>query len=189
MASGRWEFNLTLYPAFARTIAAYIARGQKPVAVAVLLSDDWRCLFDAPKACIRPDEWRRGRFEFGYLAGLHAVAVLGPGATLQAFGEMLIEIMLAAPRLIWVYDTDGQQLVQDDSPTLIAQWVRELFLPNPAPEALESARTVYLDAQKRAEAQDMREQNIIQARGGLERAVRWRIGREEWRKRGQSWFG
>lgn len=95
------------YPAYARTIAKHLVRGNHPVAIGVLLSSHWWYCESAAKVCIRPDEWELGRWEFGYLKNEHAVAVWGEEVEPHQFGELLIELMLAGPRLIWACGCDG----------------------------------------------------------------------------------
>ena len=101
------------YPAYARTIARHLVRGNHPACIGVLLGARWWFFDRAAKVCIRPDEWALGRWEFGYLKGQHVVAVWGEEVEPTQFGELLIELMAAGPRLIWVVAADGTWIYKD----------------------------------------------------------------------------
>lgn len=103
-----------VYPAYARKIAEYIQRGQPPIAVGVLMGRDWGGYTNVPRACVKPDEWALGRFEFGWLVDQHAVAIVGDGVYDPHFAELLVEMMLAGPRLLWVVTVEGQWLSRGD---------------------------------------------------------------------------
>lgn len=97
---------MRVYPAYGRTIASHLVRGNHPVAIGVLLSSRWWYFDHVAKICVSPDEWALGRWEFGYLHNQHVVVVAGDGASDVQLGELLIELMLAGPRLVWVRDID-----------------------------------------------------------------------------------
>jgi hypothetical protein len=114
------------YPAYGRSIAKTVNRGLRPIACAVLLSSRWYYFDHVPKVCIRPDEWRRSKFEFRYLAGLHLVAIPGDDCTEHQLGELLVDLMMVGPTAIWAYNVDGSKLSEEDWPSSIAHWVRDL---------------------------------------------------------------
>jgi hypothetical protein len=114
------------YPAYGRTIAAHIVRGMKPICVGVLLSSTWWYFDQAPKVCIRPDEWRRGRYEFGFLRGMHVVAVSGLDCTATMLGEMLLELMMAGPSLLWIWNADGSKIYDEEWADSLAHYVHQL---------------------------------------------------------------
>lgn len=123
-----------VYPAYARAIAAYIQRGQSPLAVGVMLSPYWRDFRDVPRACIRPDEWALGRFEFGWLQRQHVVAILGDDDDTNAdngrkVAELLCELMLVGPRAIWVTDVWGRWIENTGEPMRIEGICEEARLP------------------------------------------------------------
>lgn len=115
--------RLREYPAYGRTIAAHAGRGVKPICVGVLLSSDWAYFDHVPKVCIRPDEWRAGRYEFGFLGGMHVVAVPGTDCTDRQLAELLIDLMLAGPALLWAWNPDGSKLCDDDDPFNLPSWI------------------------------------------------------------------
>jgi hypothetical protein len=110
------------YPAYGRTIAAHIVRGMKPICVGVLLSSTWWYFDQAPKVCIRPDEWRRGRYEFGFLRGMHVVAVSGLDCTARMLGELLLELMRPGPSLLWIWNADGSKIYDEEWPDSLAHY-------------------------------------------------------------------
>jgi hypothetical protein len=112
------------YPAYARTLAAHIRRGQKPIAVGVMLSSSWAYFDHVPKICIRPDEWRLGKYEFSYLAGTHVVAVPGLDCESPQLGELLLELMRVGPSLLWVFNIHGSKVYDDDFP--VENWAFKL---------------------------------------------------------------
>ncbi len=101
------------YPPYARTISRHLMRGNHPVCIGVLLGARWWFFDRVAKVCIRPDEWALGRWEFGYLKGQHVVAVWGEEVEPAQFGELLIELMLAGPRLLWAISVEGTWLYKD----------------------------------------------------------------------------
>ena len=160
-----------LYPTYARTIAAHIVRGSKPVAVGVLLSDGfWNRFNHAPKVCIRAEDWAgRGGYEFGYLSGMHAVAIWGE-APRQKFGELLLDLMEAQVALLWAIDLEGQVLWDEHADPY---WPVELaglgMLSTPARLAQET----YEKAKRRAEWRRGAMFDIIAKRSGEDAAVKW----------------
>lgn len=105
---------MRVYPAYARTIAKYIARGVRPAAVGVLLSSRWNYFETAPRVCIKPDEWKPGRWEFDYLRNMHAVAIFGDGTESYQFAQLLVELMAAGPKLLWACMAGGEWCFKDD---------------------------------------------------------------------------
>lgn len=169
---------MRLYPAYARPIAAHIARGQRPIAVGVLLSSQWGWLDHVPKVCIKPDEWARGRWEFGYLRGMHVVAVWGFDVAPVQFGELLLELMEAGPELIWTSDLTG-----DVSETYglsdIADYARALLIGRDGGAAnieldASIAEGLYQASQGRAVRRHLAEISRIEQKRGPEAAERWR---------------
>lgn len=177
------------YPAYGRTIAPMIARGQKPICVAVMLSNGWWHHFNhVPKVCIRADEWALGRFEFGFLHGLHVVAIYGDCGAPQ-FGELLVELMSAAPARIWAYDLHGMALTPDyDDEQALAMWVHELGAMRVSDRRLQFARTIYAAARGRAELREYEEALKIAERRDGDAAIRWRAQQEENRDRVRRMF-
>jgi len=104
---------MRVYPAYARTVAKLLVRGIRPAGMGVLLSTRWWYFDRAAKVCMKPDEWAIGRWEFGYLKNEHIVAIWGDEVTEQQFGELLIELMLAGPRLLWACDAAGNWIYQE----------------------------------------------------------------------------
>lgn len=160
-----------LYPTYARTIAAHIVRGNKPVAVGVMLSDGfWNRFNHAPKVCIRAEDWEgRGRYEFGYLAGMVAVAIWGE-APKQKFGELLLDLMEAQVGLLWAVDLEGKLLWDEHADPW---WPVELaglgMLSTPA----RLARETYEKARQRVAMRLDLMFDVIAKRSGNEAAARW----------------
>lgn len=100
--------SVKVLPAYARQIRLQLIRGNHPAAIGVLFSSRWWHFDHVPKICLRPDEWALGRFEFGYLKGEHVVAIWGEEIEEIQFGELLIELMLAGPRRLWICGLDGR---------------------------------------------------------------------------------
>ena len=138
---------MRVYPAYARTIARHLVRGQRPVAIGVLLSSRWWYFDQAAKICVSPDEWWPGRFEFGYLKNEHVVAIMGEEAPPKKFGELLIELMLAGPRLLWARDLHDW-LLKDSTPDALQLYADDLTAREYHGLAL-LARDRYEDAQLR----------------------------------------
>jgi hypothetical protein len=165
--------RLREYPAYARTIAAHIVRGQKPVCVGVLLSSRWRYFDHVAKVCIKPDEWGRGRYEFGYLRGIHAVAAPGDDCAPAQLGELLLDLMAAGPRYLWVFDPDGKKVYDGDFASDLSDWVFDLVggkskMRYAAVRAVVGQMTA---AQARAAQAELRELEALTRRGGPEAAV------------------
>jgi len=118
--------SLRVYPAYGRSIAALRARGTRASVIGVLLSSRWRYFDVAPKVCIRPDEWLIGRWEFGFVRGGVCVAIWGDEVEPVQFGELLAELMLFGPRLLWACDSTGKWLYQGDSPIELAAYAQRL---------------------------------------------------------------
>ena len=123
-----------VYPAYARQIAAYIQRGQPPLAVGVLFSKFWRDFREVPRIGIRPDEWELGRYELGWLQRQHVVLLLGEDDEVhankgRAFGELLYELMLAGPRAIWVAEAWGRWIEKTGEPVRIAAIAEDTGVP------------------------------------------------------------
>ncbi len=137
------------YPAYARTIAKHLVRGNHPVAIGVLLSSHWWYCESVAKVCIRPDEWELGRWEFGYLKNEHVVAVWGEDVEPQQFGELLIELMLAGPRLIWACGCDGAWVYNKPWPDGLLLYADTDLTKGRHHAVALHARDVYDDAQLR----------------------------------------
>jgi hypothetical protein len=120
---------MTVYPAYARQIAMLAARGIRPVAVGVLLSSRWWYFDHVAKVCIKPDEWALRRWEFGYLRGMHVVAVQGDDCDERQLGELLADLMWAGPRVLWVCDLWGHWIARDIEPHLLGRQVAEWVDP------------------------------------------------------------
>jgi len=169
---------MRVYPAYGRTIATHIYRGEKPICVAVMLSTRWGYFDHVPKICIRPDEWAPGRYQFGYLAGLHPVAVPGDGASDRQLAELLVEIMVAGPARLWAFNADGSKLYDGMWSSDISWWARELIVKAGEAErlpwgAIKAAEQVMARAQERAARQWCAEFKRVQQRGDVEAAARW----------------
>lgn len=139
---------MKVYPAYGRTISRHLVRGNRPAGLGVLLSARWWYFDAAAKICIKPDEWAPERWEFGFLKNEHVVAVWGDEATPQAFGEMLIELMLAGPRLIWACTCEGKWLFKESYADGLAGYADQLTEGAQHGLALR-ARDAYDDAQLR----------------------------------------
>jgi hypothetical protein len=166
------------YPAYGRTIAAHLARGLKPICIGVLLSSRWGYFNHVPKVCIKPDEWAFGRLEFGFLHGMHVVAVPGDDCEPRQLAELILDLMRAGPRLLWAYNADGSKLYDGDWPSDLWNWVFELSGRKYAYAELKAAARVMEDAQARALAAWMREYQAIDERAGVEKAVQFHIDTE-----------
>lgn len=141
--------TLRTYPPYARTISRHLVRGNHPAGIGVLLSARWWYFDRAAKVCVKPDEWAPGRWEFGYLKNQHVVAVWGDEAQPEQFGELLIELMLAGPRLLWAMDASGQWLYRASAPDALVDYAdRELTKGRLHGLALR-ARDAYEDVQLR----------------------------------------
>lgn len=167
------------YPVYGRTIATHIVRGEKPMAVGVLLSARWWSSFDhVARVCIKPEDWAPGRYEFGYLQGLHVVAVAGD-CDEKPFGELVLDLMLARPSLLWAFDITGRELVGESAPDPrgLAQWAAEMAGLTPAvalrDPRVRLAEAFYWDGIVKAGAREVEEMNKIEQRKDLEAAVRW----------------
>lgn len=112
------------YPAYGSAFARQIARGNHPLAIGVLFSDYWRDFRDVPRVCIKPGEWALGRWEFGFMRGQHVVAIFGTGAGARAFNELVCELMLAAPRLVWIANEGGGFAEKTGDSFLHAEYAR-----------------------------------------------------------------
>lgn len=161
------------YPAYARTIAAHLVRGQKPICIAVLLSTRWRYFDNVPKICIKPDDWEPNRYEFSYLRGLHVVVVPGDDCTDEQLGELLLELMKAGPAVLWGYQVDGTKLYDGEDPSDLLHWVCQLV---PDREALpygvvKSAELRMRHALAAANDAWIRESKSIEERSGVEAAI------------------
>lgn len=170
------------YPAYGRTIAAHLARGEKPLAVAAVLSNRWWHLLDhVPRVCVRAEEWQLGRYEWSYLNGMHVVAFCGDCEE-KHFGEMLLELMVARPRMLWAYDMLGNAISAEDPAnelgvSALAANLAGLQINHPL---FKLARARY-QAGIRADAQrELDEHERILARSGLDAAVRWSAERMGW---------
>jgi len=155
---------MKIYPAYARQIAALAARGIRPMAVGILLSSRWDYFDHAPKICIKPSEWTRGRFEWSWVVGSHLVAVWGDQATSAPFGELLIELMQARPALLWACDVEGKMLEDSGDDERLAEWTRDLLGPCHQ-DAILSAQQSYRAAQDRAIGLELRACKAMEASG------------------------
>lgn len=171
--------RLREYPAYGRAIAQQIAQGHKPICVGVMLSSRWGYFNHAPKVCIKPDEWASGKFEFGFLRGRHLVALWGDDCSERQFGELLLELMLAGPAMLWAYACDGTKLLDEDadSSQTVAFWVWQLFgrdrgVRDPS---IHYARMHFSDSARAAARAELRELEAVQARKEGEDLIRWYI--------------
>lgn len=181
------------YPAYGRTIAAHIIRGQKPICVGVMLSDGyWDRYNHVAKVCIRADEWALDRWEFGYLRGLHVVAVYGQ-CSAQQFGELLVELMRVGPSRIWAYDLNGTLLTPGD-PYLVDEqsigiWVHELGAMRVSDPRLKAARAIFRQAKHDAEVRFYDEVlKIAERTGGGDAVIRYGARRDEFLDRVRKLF-
>lgn len=110
------------FPPYARTIARYAARGVRPVAVGVMLSERWFYFENVARVCIKPADWKPGRWEFDYLRNQHVVAIWGDGAETWQVGELLVELMAVGPRLLWLCDTAGRWIYKGDEPSVLYEY-------------------------------------------------------------------
>ena len=117
---------MRIYPAYAQTLARHLMRGNRPACIGVLLSSRWAYFDRAPRICVKPDEWALGRFEFGYLRNEHAVAIWGDETTEPQFGELLIDLMAAGPRLVWAVACTGEWIYKDSFDVGLARYAEEL---------------------------------------------------------------
>lgn len=174
------------WPAYGRTIASHLVRGNRPVAVGVLFSNGyWDHFNHAPKVCIRADEWAMGRYEFGWVAGLHVVAIWGE-ATAEGFGELLLDLMQAQPALLWAVDLHGTLLWDETGDPF---WPAQLAKLGLASTPCRLAQERYREGQRRAANRDMEEFAIIEARSGPDAAKRWGAARLDLPTRVRELFG
>lgn len=181
------------FPAYGRTIASHIVRGQRPIVVAVLLSTYWHYFNHVPKVCIKPDEWALRRYEFGFLRGLHVVVVPGDGATELQFAELLIDLMRAGPSLLWAFDVEGRSLYDGDFASDVGGWATELVVRAGAIERLpreviKAAEHIMAQAQARAAEMWHREWSRAEATGGVEASVRFALREYELKDRVRALF-
>lgn len=180
---------MRVYPAYGRTIAAHVVRGLKPVCVGVLLSDGfWHHFNHAPKVCIKAAEWELGRWEFGFLRGLHVVAIWGD-CTEKQFGELLVELMRIGPARLSAYDLTGKALTSEQADEdAIAYWVHHLgafrLFDPPLRDARKACRLSILDANIREYEEVLK----IAERSGGDAAIRWRAQQDENRERVRRMF-
>lgn len=181
------------YPAYGRRIASHIVRGQKPIAVAVLLSRFWSYFDHVPKVCIKPDEWRLGRYEFGFLRGMHVVVIPGEEASSLQLAELLVDVMRAGPALLWAFEVDGRALYDGEQPDDIAHWAMKMVSDAGAVEKLpwssiRVASQVMMAAQARASELWQREYERVEKRGDLEATTRWMLREFETKDRVRKLF-
>lgn len=137
-----------IYPAYGRQIAYRIRRGQHPLAVGVMLSSFWSDFLDVPRLCLRPEDWALGRYEFSYLRGERVVLIVGHDDDTHAgggrlVGELLCELMLARPSLVWVAHQAGGWIEQSGTPPALEALAVEMRVPR---ELASVARTVYAES-------------------------------------------
>lgn len=138
---------MRVYPAYGREIGRLAARGIRPVAVGVLMSSRWWYMEHVARVCLKPDEWALRRWEFGYLHRQHVVAVQGDDCDPRVLGELLIDLMWAGPRQLWVCDLAGEWLVRDLAPQLLRMQVREWIGEAKLDAFLDQATARYAQAQ------------------------------------------
>ena len=182
------------YPAYGRAIAGQIVRGIKPIAVAVLLSSRWNYLNHAPKVGLRPDEWARGRYEFGFLRGMRVVLVLGDGAEPLHIAELVLELMRAAPIYLWAYDVAGTKLYDGEYASDLTWWVRELAVQAGCGDKLpwaeiRSAVRVMEEAQARDARAFVTKSEAIKQRDGEEEWFKWALAVHEIPGQVRAMFG
>jgi hypothetical protein len=114
-----------VYPAYGRDIGRLAARGIRPVAVGVLMSSRWWYMEHVARVCLKPDEWALRRWEFGYLHRQHVVAVQGDDCDARVLGELLVDLMWAGPRELWVCDLTGAWIIKGLTPFLLGKQVEE----------------------------------------------------------------
>jgi hypothetical protein len=175
---------MRVYPAYGRTITRHLVRGLKPVAIGVLFSTRWDYFDHAPKVCIRPDEWRANRFEFGFLRGQHVVVVPGDEAPARELAQLVVELMMVGPRLLWLFNADGSKIYDGEDAHEVALYVRELAarsepaLDAAGIECIRIAERVMASAQVRASELWRREHQRVVEKRGEEWAAAWML--TEW---------
>jgi hypothetical protein len=184
---------MRVYPAYGRTIASHVVRGTKPMAIGVLLSARWDYFNHVPKVCIKPDEWRVGRFELGFLHAMHVVVVPGDEATDLGLAQLLVEIMRVGPRLLWVFNADGTKLVDGDSAHDVAIYARELAaragaLDKLTPDTIRVAELVMVAAQARAGDLWHRTYQRLTEKRTPEEVARWMLTEYEIKDRVRELF-
>lgn len=107
---------MRVYPAYGREIGRLAARGLRPVAVGALMSSRWWYLEHVARVCLKPDEWALRRWEFGYLHKQHVVAVQGDDCDARVLGELVIDLMWAGPRELWIADLTGAWIAKGLTP-------------------------------------------------------------------------
>jgi hypothetical protein len=184
---------MRVYPAYGRTIASHVVRGARPMAIGVLLSARWDYFNHVPKVCIKPEEWKLGRFEFGFLHNLHVVVVPGDEAADLQLAELLVEVMRVGPRRLWAYNADGTKLYDGDSAHEVALYARELAakaagLDKLTPDAIRTAELVMVAAQTRAGELWHREYERMAAKRSAEEVGRWMLAEYETQDRVRELF-
>lgn len=169
------------YPAYGRPLASHVMRGMRPRTVLVLLSARWDYYDHQVKVCVKPDEWKLGRFEFAYLRGLHVVAVQGEEASYLQLAELLVDLMRAGPRLLWVWSATGEKIYDGDDAHEVALYARQCAAEDKAldrltPAAIRGAELVMVAAQTRARELWHREYQRVLEKRGDEAAVQWMLG-------------
>lgn len=167
------------YPAYGQTIARHVTRGTKPMAIGVLLSARWDYFDHVAKVCIKPHEWKLGRFEFGFLHNLHAVVVPGDESTELQLAELLIEVMRAGPRLLWAFNADGSKLYDGEHAHDVAEWAIEIAWRAGELERIKplarTAEQVMLAVQVRAGQRWHREYERLTAKRTTEEVSAWML--------------
>lgn len=181
------------YPAYGRTLASHVVRGQKPMTIAVLLSSYWGYFDHVPKVCIRPDDWTLGRYELSFLRGLHVVAVPGDECTEAQLAELLFDLMRAGPAVLWAIEVEGKVLYGGDSPNELAAWLREMVIRNRGATRLSmasirAAEAIMAAAHRRANELWQREYERIRQRGDLEASTRYALREYEIKDRVRELF-
>lgn len=180
------------YPAYGRTIASHVVRGAKPIAIGVLLSARWDYFDHVPKVCIKPDEWRLGRFELGFLRNLHVVVVPGDQASEIQLAELLIDLMRVGPRLLWAFNADGSKIYDGTEAHDLAFYARELAAKHGALDRLlaliRPAELVMVAAQVRAGQQWHREYERLVAKRSTEQVSKWMLSEYETQDRVRELF-
>lgn len=163
------------YPIYGRSIAAHLARGEKPTSVGVLLSSRWWESFEhVCRMCIKPEDWAPRRYELGFLHGMHVVLVAGD-CERRALGELALELMEIRPALLWVFEVDGRALVDGSAPDPegLAQWAGEMAELPPTDSRLRGASQAYWAGHLAAAKREADEMALIEQRKDLGAAVTW----------------
>jgi hypothetical protein len=149
---------MKIFPAYAKTLARYIAQGRAPRLAAVVVCADWSAADDLPQVCINPRDWAPDAYEFGYLRGLDVVLILGRVGE-RAAAQCICELLEAAPHDLVVCDHPRKPVADGttDAWMVASGWfdavcLRDMHIAGVTSDAIDAARAEHARWQARLRA-------------------------------------